>query len=161
MFSRDPQSSSRLRVMLGLAGVFFVFFLAMKLRTQATTDNQGALRAIDDLLNAQVAAWNAGDLDGYLATYADSDDLTQFTGTETRQGIGEVRDYYRSQAASGMGQLALSETGIEVLGSTSACVRGRWKVARSGQTSAGLFTLVLKKQRDGWRILHEQRAFGP
>jgi beta-aspartyl-peptidase (threonine type) len=59
-----------------------------------------------------------------------------------------------------MGKLTFSELQIEVLGSDSAFVRGRWQVITSKETLGGLFTLVLKKLPEGWRIVHDHTSAG-
>jgi beta-aspartyl-peptidase (threonine type) len=55
-----------------------------------------------------------------------------------------------------MGQLTVSELETDVLGPESAFVRARWQVVFSKEkTLDGLFTLVMNKTPDGWRIVHD------
>jgi hypothetical protein len=42
--------------------------------------------AIKQVLNDQVAAWNKGDLDGFMKGYWNSPDLTFFSGNNKTQG---------------------------------------------------------------------------
>jgi ketosteroid isomerase-like protein len=35
---------------------------------------------------------------------------------------------------------------------------GRWLLQRSGQNSGGIFTLLFRKTRVGWRIVHDHTS---
>src|SRR4051812_36459522 len=48
------------------------------------------LAAIRGVLDEQAAAWNRGDIDAYMAGYAQSDD-TMFVGTDVTRGWTKVR----------------------------------------------------------------------
>lgn len=58
-----------------------------------------------------------------------------------------------------MGKLAFTELHITVLGSDSAFVRGGWQLTTaSGKNPGGLFTLVVRKFPEGWRIVHDHTS---
>jgi ketosteroid isomerase-like protein len=58
-----------------------------------------------------------------------------------------------------MGRLTFSDLDVELLGPDSAFVRGHWKVEWSGKDPAGgLFTLVMMKKPEGWRIVHDHTS---
>ena len=62
-----------------------------------------------------------------------------------------------------MGQLAFSDLNIELLGPDSALVRGRWnlqieKAGAEKEDLGGLFTLILRKKPEGWRIVHDHTS---
>ena len=46
------------------------------------------------------------------------------------------------------------------VGWDAALVRGHFKVEMKAQTLAGLFTLVVKKKPEGWRIVHDHSSAG-
>ncbi len=54
-----------------------------------------------------------------------------------------------------MGTLTFSELSIETLGAGSAYVRGRWHVKISNGEAGGLFTLLFRDMKDGWKIIHD------
>jgi beta-aspartyl-peptidase (threonine type) len=117
--------------------------------------------AVSDVLTRQVAAWNKGDLDGFLATYWDSDDLTFFSGGTVAKGHKAVAERYRKNyRAEGkeMGKLSFSGLEVDLLGPEAAMARARWKLVLSKETVEGLFTLVLRKFPDGWKIVHDHTS---
>jgi beta-aspartyl-peptidase (threonine type) len=115
--------------------------------------------AIKGVLEAQVTAWNKGDIDGFMRGYWMSKDLTFFSGGSETHGWSETLERYRkSYKGTGkqMGQLTFGDLRIEMLSPESAFVRGTWKLTMSdGKTPHGLFTLIFRKMPDGWRIIHD------
>jgi uncharacterized protein (TIGR02246 family) len=151
-------NSSRLRVMLGVAGICLVIFVAMKLRGLTKASNAAAFEAIDQVIKERVEAWNRGDRDGFLACVQDSDDISLYAGKLRFKGRDAVLEWCRmhySGNANALGTLSLSDVSMELLGAESACVHGSWQVKVSEHNSQdGLFSLIFKKQHDGWRIIH-------
>jgi ketosteroid isomerase-like protein len=120
-------------------------------------------KAVREVLDAQVAAWNKGDLKGFMAGYWKSEKLTFFSGDKIEHGWQATYERYQKRyQAEGreMGKLSFSELDIEMLGDDTAWVRGRWKLATSKDTPAGLFTLIFKKLPEGWRIVHDHTSAG-
>lgn len=117
--------------------------------------------AIQQLLQAQVEAWNRGDLDGFLAGYARSDELSFFSGGGTHQGWEATRKRYRDRyqaEGQAMGQLRFSELRIDLTGPDSAFVRGRYHLTSGPRQDDGLFTLLLRKTPAGWHIIHDHTS---
>ena len=124
----------------------------------AAGDAQKAIRAV---LDAQVVAWNKGDLEGFMAGYWKSPDLTFYSGKTKMRGWQATLERYRKRyQADGreMGKLAFSELEIEPLTDNYAVVRGRWQLTLKGENPGGLFTLVFKKLPEGWRIIHDHTS---
>jgi beta-aspartyl-peptidase (threonine type) len=121
-------------------------------------------KAIRKVLDMQAAAWNKGDLEAFMTGYWKSPDLMFFSGKDKTCGweatLKRYRKKYQSEGRK-MGKLTFRELEIEVLGPTSAWVRGRWKVVLDKETPSGLFTLILKKMPEGWRIVHDHTSAGP
>ena len=117
--------------------------------------------AVRAVLAEQVAAWNQGNLDRFMATYWDSDGLTFYSGgtvTKGRKAVAErYRKTYRAEGKE-MGKLAFSDMDVQELGPDAAMARARWKLVTSKGTVEGLFTLVLKKFPDGWKIVHDHTS---
>ena len=115
--------------------------------------------AIRSVLEQQVAAWNKGDIEGFMRGYWMSKDLTFFSGGSETHGWSETLERYRKSyktAGHEMGQLTFGDIRIEMLSPDSAFVRGTWKLTMSdGKTPHGLFTLIFRKFPDGWRIIHD------
>ena len=127
--------------------------------TQAVHDQ--TLVAIERVLQGQIGAWNKGDLVGFMDGYLQSEKLTFFSGKDRIRGWQKTLDRYRKRyqtEGKTMGHLAFSDLEVQALGPDSAWARGRWKVVRGNETLEGLFTLILKKGPDGWRIVHDHTS---
>lgn len=117
--------------------------------------------AVRGVLTEQVAAWNKGDLDRFMGTYWDSDELTFYSGGTVTKGRKAVAERYRkTYQAEGkeMGKLTFSDMEVQTLGPDTAMARARWKLVTSKETFEGLFTLVLRKFPDGWKIVHDHTS---
>jgi len=117
--------------------------------------------AIKLVLNDQVAAWNKGDLEGFMKGYWKSPDLTFVSGANKAQGWQATMDrYVKKYKADGkeMGQLSFSELQVELLGPDSAFVRGRFELMLGKENPSGRFTLIFKKLPEGWRIIHDHTS---
>jgi beta-aspartyl-peptidase (threonine type) len=113
------------------------------------------------ILKEQVAAWNDGDLDRFLDTYWDSDELIFFSGGTVSRGLQAVRERYRKRyQAEGkeMGRLTFADLEVTPLGADSALARGRWQLVMSGGKVQGLFTLLLRQLPQGWKIVHDHTS---
>src|ERR1700722_1991315 len=130
-------------------------------QTQVASASQ-SFDEIDGVLHAQQDAWNRHDLDGFMAGYWNSPQLTFFSGATERDGWQATMDRYRAAYASPgheMGKLEFSGLRIEMLGPDSAYVRGEWKLTMpNGKTPHGLFTLVFRKFPEGWKIVHDHTS---
>lgn len=126
----------------------------------ATDDDER--QAIISLLHRQQAAWNRGDLQGFMEGYWDSDSL-MFIGSSGvtfgyHQTLANYRQGYPDVAA--MGQLQFSLIRIELLGEASAYVVGNWHLARDPSigNAAGHFLLVLAKQAGHWVVVADHSS---
>jgi beta-aspartyl-peptidase (threonine type) len=117
------------------------------------------LAAIRAVLDAQAAAWNRGDIDAYMAGYAQSDD-TMFVGTDVTRGWTKVRDRYKAKydSRAKMGTLVFSDLDLRPLGSDDVIVTGAWKLTRDADTPHGRFTLIVHRRPEGWRIVYDHSS---
>jgi uncharacterized protein (TIGR02246 family) len=123
---------------------------------QASTTEQELRRVLDK----QVAEWNAGNLAGFMEIYARSDNTRFASGGDILLGWQTVFDRYRRKYGDKetMGKLKFSDIDIQMLGPDSALAFGRWHLTRAGADSSGLYTLVLRKRAEGWRIVHDHTS---
>ena len=125
----------------------------------AADSEKSAIRA---LLARQVDAWNRGDLEGFMAGYWKSPELSFISGTtETRGWQPTLEGYRKKYQGEGkeMGKLDFFDLRVEMLGPEAAFVRGHWHLQmKTGQEPGGLFTLVLRKFPEGWRIVHDHTS---
>ena len=118
-------------------------------------------KAIRQVLDDQVAAWNKGDLEGFMKGYWQSKDLTFLSGKDLTRGWDETLARYKKKyQAEGkeMGKLTFSEVAIQELAPNVALVTGKWELTFSKDTVGGRYTLIIKKLPDGWRIVHDHTS---
>ena len=123
--------------------------------------NNGEEAAIRKVLGDQAAAWNRGDLVRFMDGYWKSDDLSFFSNNDKTTGWQATLDRYRKKyQAEGkeMGQLAFSELSVELLGTDHALVKGRFKLTLKQAAPTGIFTLIMRKLPEGWRIVHDHTS---
>jgi uncharacterized protein (TIGR02246 family) len=116
--------------------------------------------AIQRVLDDQTAAWNKGDLPGFMKGYLDSEELSFFSGDKKTKGWKATLERYqkRYQGDEEMGTLSFEEMSIELLGDDHALVRGRYRLKFKNETPTGIFTLVMRKTPAGWRIIHDHTS---
>lgn len=114
------------------------------------------------VLEAQIAAWNRGDIDAFMDGYWRSDSLTFYSGGDLARGWQAAHDrYVRRYRAEGreMGTLAFELHSVAPLGPDDALVRGAWRLTMKDATPHGLFSLVLHRVPGaGWRIVHDHTS---
>ena len=112
------------------------------------------------VISAQTAAWNRGDIDGFMAGYARSDRTEFVSGGKVTQGWQTLRDRYRRKYDSRdkMGTLSFSDIRITPLAADVVLAVGRWELRREKDRPHGVFTLVFRRTREGWRITHDHTS---
>ena len=114
------------------------------------------------MLDHQTAAWNRGDLDSFMQGYWHSPDVTFFSGDKIVKGWEQTLQRYRDRYQSGgkeMGKLSFTNENIETLAPDAAMVTARWHLQMSdGKKLEGLTTLICKRMKDGWRIVHDHSS---
>lgn len=116
--------------------------------------------AIRKILEEQVAAWNRGDIAGFMQTYDNSPNVTFVGGRGLTRGWQPVMERYKKSYPDkgAMGTLTFSELETTTLGAGHAMAIGRWQLQRDKDRPGGYFTLILKKGRAGWRIVHDHSS---
>jgi ketosteroid isomerase-like protein len=123
----------------------------------ARDDAANQIRAV---MAAQVAAWNRGDIDGFMEGYARSDATEFVSGDRITRGWKTVRDRYRKKYNSRekMGRLAFSDIKVTLLSADAAIVLGRWQLVRQSDKPHGIFTLLFRRTPAGWRIVQDHTS---
>ncbi len=120
----------------------------------------GAEAAVRKVLDGQVAAWNKGDLEGFMGSYWKSPELVFFSGGTRTQGWDATLQRYKKRYQEGgheMGLLELRNLEVQVLGPDAAFARGEWHLTmKDGSQPHGLTTLIFRRfPKEGWRIVHD------
>ena len=107
------------------------------------------------VLDAQAAAWNRGDIEGFMNGYWRSPALVFVSGDNVTRGWQPTLDRYKKNYDSKekMGALRFADVEIEMLSKDAAVVLGSWSLARASDNPHGKFTLIFRKIKGGWRIV--------
>ena len=145
-----------------LTVVAMLLMAAVTTVPSAVGQSAGQEAAIRKVLQTQVEAWNRHDLEGFMAGYWNSPDLTFFSGATETQGWQATLERYRKKYQSAdteMGKLEFSDLQVEMLGPKAGFVRGKFLLTLSnGKQPHGLFTLIFREFPDGWRIIHDHSS---
>ena len=127
-----------------------------KLKQPDTKINQ-AVRAV---LDAQRDAWNRGDIEGYMDGYARLADTVFVSGDKVTRGWQTVLERYKKgyDSREKMGTLTFSDLEITPIGKDAAVVLGRWHLQRANDEPHGRFTLIFRRTKQGWRIIHDHTS---
>src|SRR5690242_9627464 len=146
---------------------FFAAFVGILFADEAKRDIAPQIQSV---IQAQQAAWNRGDLEGFMAGYWRSEKTVFVSGDEVTRGWQKVLDRYKAKYSdhAKMGTVTFSEIEITPLSGDSAIALGRWKLNRqhdpaspgSAATSSphGQFTLIFRHFPDGWKIIHDHTS---
>ncbi len=120
-----------------------------------------AAKDVRATLDAQVAAWNRGDLAGFLAPYRHSEDLTFFSGGAVTKGFAAIQARYEKRygtSTATMGRLQFEDLEVTILAPDAAFVRGRFRLKMESSAPTGLFTLLLRNTNHRWEIVHDHTS---
>lgn len=152
--------------MLRFAGVLVVLLVAACGRAVPpaagpVADPSAEVRAA---LDASVDGWNRGDLDAFMAPYRESAQTTFVGSSGIVRGKTAIREIYqRSYFREGRPAQRLRFDAVEVrpLGPGHAVAVGRWALTDPDATEprhAGIFSLVLERTPEGWKIVHDHSS---
>jgi uncharacterized protein (TIGR02246 family) len=135
-----------------------VVLLALSAVARATTPQQD-IRAVMD---AQVAAWNRGDIDAFASSYENSSKLL-FVGKSLARGYQEMVARYKHEypTPAKMGKLAFTGLEVNVLCAEWANVVGHFHLDRAredGGNADGVFTLLFHHTANGWQIIQDHTS---
>jgi uncharacterized protein (TIGR02246 family) len=126
-------------------------------RTTPARREEEVRKAVAAVLDRQTAAWNRGDLEGFVSVYAE--DATFVSPTGLTRGRPAVLDRYRKRYPdrAAMGTLSLEVVEIRLAtGNAGASVVARWTLSYPEKPAAsGLTLLVLHPRADGWAIVQD------
>ncbi|MCB0771479.1 MAG: nuclear transport factor 2 family protein [Flavobacteriales bacterium] len=110
---------------------------------------------IRTLMDDQAAAWDAGDLHGFMMAYSDT---VCFIGSKGRTcGREAVTANYMEAYPdrSSMGDLTFDIHEVLLGGAAHAWVTGNWRLERISDTLGGGFSLFWVNEHKGWRIVRD------
>lgn len=111
--------------------------------------------ALYDAFDTWTAAWNNGDLDGYLAGYWESEQTRYISNGKVIQGYTAIAESYKSRfgATADLGQLELTQFEVTPLSPADVLVFGVFEHRMDGRSSSGAFTVHLRNFDGEWLIV--------
>jgi len=126
----------------------------------ARFDRAAEKTAILQVMTTQQAAWNRGDLEGYMQGYWKSDSLRFASGGTVKYGwettLQGYKRGYPDRAA--IGRLTFSDMDVTFMAPDAAIVFGRWALERKNDAPHGLYTLLFRKRDKGWCIVADHTS---
>lgn len=114
-------------------------------------------RTILNIINKQTNGWNNGSIDEFMKGYWNSDSLKFITKNGINHGYNSVSEQYKKSYPSPkeMGTLNFENLTVSALDSKNelANVTGNWVVKKDSSQNSGMFSLVLKKMNNDWKII--------
>lgn len=127
-------------------------FFAVSVSAQKDEKIKADIRKV---LDKQTAAWNEGDIEGFMKGYWNSPQMTFVSGDRVTKGWQPTLENYKRSydSKAKMGELTFSELEVTVTSKNSAVVLGRFTLIREKDKPTGMFTLNFRKFKEGWRII--------
>ncbi len=142
--------------------IALIFLLAGAFNLSAQSESQKALivKDIEKVMSDQSAAWNNGDIDGFMAGYWNSEKLLFISGDNITRGWQPTLDRYKKSydSRAKMGVLKFSGLEFTILSKDAAIVLGSWELKRENDNPKGKFTLTFRKFKKVWRIVMDHTS---
>jgi ketosteroid isomerase-like protein len=137
-------------------GLLFISSILMFVLASCSSEPEPTM-AVRAVIEAQQAAWNRGDIDGFMNGYEHSDTITFISGDQLTRGWQTVLERYKKRYSSPglMGTLTFSDIEIQPLAPSYVLADGRWKLALNSESPHGRFTLIFRRAGNDWRIIHD------
>lgn len=139
-----------------------VLLLSIAVHVSAQSEQQKSQIETEVLavMAEQAVAWNRGDVEGFMPGYWNSEKLVFASGDNVTRGWQPTLDRYKKTygTKAAMGTLTFSNTEVSVISKDAAVVLGSWSLAREKDNPKGKFTLIFRKFKEGWRIVHDHTS---
>lgn len=147
-----------MRILLTFA--FILVCTTTGLFAQSEKEKSKIAEDIRKVLNDQAAAWNTGNLEAFMLGYWNSDQLVFVSGDKITRGWQATLDNYKKSydSRAKMGTLTFTGLEITIFSKDAAAVLGSWSLAREKDNPKGKFTLLFRKIKGNWRIVHDHTS---
>ncbi len=124
----------------------------------------GDRAAIERVLQDSAKDWSQGDLAGFMRSYENAPETAFVTPQGLIRGYDALKSHYAlkyGSGAGGLGQLALALLDDRPISADYALVTGRFTLGRpaaQGGDASGIFTLLMHRTPQGWRIAYDHTS---
>jgi ketosteroid isomerase-like protein len=121
------------------------------------TDHDAIQAEINTAMHQSAKDWTANDLDAFMASFHDSDDLVFATPSGITTGWDNVKARYTNSIDQS--DLTFSDIEITALTPDAALVFARFhNTMNDGEYATGLTTLLMRKIDGRWVIVHDHSS---
>lgn len=144
--------------------LLFPFFLlvtslvfAQSKPTQPADRNESAIR---EILEKQIAAWNRGDIEGFMNGYWENDSLMFIGKSGVTYGWSNTLNNYKKNYpdTAAMGKLTFTLINVKQLSKEYYHVTGQWFLKRSIGDIGGHYTLLFRQINGRWVIISDHSS---
>jgi len=137
--------------------VFLAFFLLATSMVSAQSKDELAIR---EILDNQTAAWNRGDIEGFMKGYWENDSLMFIGKSGVTYGWSNTLKNYKKNYpdTATMGKLAFTLIQVKKLSKEYYHVTGKWFLKRSIGDIGGHYTLLFRKINGRWVIISDHSS---
>jgi ketosteroid isomerase-like protein len=135
-------------------------FISMLIFSAAVLAQSKDKTAILKVLTEQDAAWNHGDLTGFMQGYWKSDSLMFIGKSGITYGWQKTLDNYKKgyPDTTAMGKLNFEYIEIKRLSVNYFFIVGKWHLTRTIGNLDGAFTLLMRKIKGNWVIVKDHSS---
>ena len=143
-----------------LGTIIFIILLTLPCMAQTAAQKTEIEIEILEVMTKQSAAWNRGDVAGFMQGYWNSDKLVFASGDQVTRGWQPTLDRYKKSydSKAKMGELTFTDIEVNVLSKEIAVVLGSWALKREKDNPKGKFTLIFQRLKEGWQIIHDHTS---
>ncbi len=136
------------------------FFVLLIITTAASAQKNKDSLLIVQAMDAQIEAWNSGDIDAYMETYWKSDSLLFIGKSGPTYGWEQTKKNYKKgyPDTAAMGKLRFELIQMKRLSVMYYSVVGKWFLKRSIGDIGGAFTLIFRKIKGKWVIIQDHSS---
>jgi ketosteroid isomerase-like protein len=115
---------------------------------------------IQNILSNQTKSWNNGNLESFMSGYLESDSLVFIGKSGPTYGYANTLANYKKgyPDTSHMGKLNFDIISMKALNTNHYFVIGKWHLTRTVGNINGVFTLLFRKTKDGWKIIADHSS---
>ncbi len=132
--------------------IILIILASCKTTKPTATDDVAAIRSI---LDQQQKAWSDNDLEGFMAGYWQSDELTYYSrGKITKGWHTTLANYKRNYPTKDeTGELNFEIANISQINADAYWVMGSYFLTRDAGDANGTFMIIFKRINGEWKII--------
>ncbi len=137
-----------------MKNLFLLFLLITGLHSN------GQETEIRKVMDAQIVCWNNGDLECFMKSYHNSDDLVFVGSNGPKYGWQVTLNNYKKSYPdkSAMGTLQFELLKFKPLGKKHHLVIGKWILKREVDAPQGHFSIIFEKINGEWKIIADHSS---